>query len=341
MMMTDAHACRYSPTTSVHNPWHGGPPRSYLDMSDPSHIMDISQSYSSASGYDRRPYAGYRSEYYSHFSGGLNGHNVDESGDRSESSPDTVFPQPSKSISKASAAREPTDVRKSQSPRSYGSGNRSGLEGESGDDEKQNQDGSSCKEEVDELSCSDDGGDEHHVLAPGYHGPNRRCLLWACKACKRKTVTIDRRKAATMRERRRLRKVNEAFEVLKRRTCPNPNQRLPKVEILRNAIEYIESLEHLLHGRGQRREDNHDSASTSGSDYMTVNSPNYYTEKLHHYGDLSNYSFNHNSGFEQACGSGGGSSSLDCLTMIVDSITPKGASPILNNASMNGSDRPL
>jgi hypothetical protein len=40
--------------------------------------------------------------------------------------------------------------------------------------------------------------------------------------------------------------VNEAFEVLKRRTCANPNQRLPKVEILRNAIEYIESLEDLL-----------------------------------------------------------------------------------------------
>jgi hypothetical protein len=42
--------------------------------------------------------------------------------------------------------------------------------------------------------------------------------------------------------------VNEAFEVLKRRTCTNPNQRLPKVEILRNAIEYIESLEDLLQG---------------------------------------------------------------------------------------------
>ncbi len=78
----------------------------------------------------------------------------------------------------------------------------------------------------------------------------RRCLLWACKVCKRKTVTVDRRKAATMRERRRLKKVNEAFEILKRRTCPNPNQRLPKVEILRNAIEYIENLEDLLRSSG-------------------------------------------------------------------------------------------
>lgn len=91
---------------------------------------------------------------------------------------------------------------------------------------------------------------QQHVLAPGSqpHGPNRHCLLWACKACKKKTVAVDRRKAATLRERRRLRKVNEAFEALKRRTCPNPNQRMPKVEILRNTIEYIENLEELLNG---------------------------------------------------------------------------------------------
>ena len=126
------------------------------------------------------------------------------------------------------------------------------------------------KEEVD--------GDVPHVLAPGFHGPTRRCLLWACKACKRKTVAVDRRKAATMRERRRLRKVNEAFEHLKRRTCPNPNQRLPKVEILRNAIDYIESLEELLHGSGRvgpggNSEDGgaESGSASSGSDYMVSN----------------------------------------------------------------------
>jgi hypothetical protein len=73
-----------------------------------------------------------------------------------------------------------------------------------------------------------------------------KCLTWACKVCKKKTSTPDRRKQATIRERRRLRKVNEAFEMLKKRTCPNNSQRLPKVEILRNAIEYIENLEDLL-----------------------------------------------------------------------------------------------
>nr|XP_033783807.1 myoblast determination protein 1 [Geotrypetes seraphini] len=88
--------------------------------------------------------------------------------------------------------------------------------------------------------------EDEHIRAPSGHHQAGRCLLWACKACKRKTTNADRRKAATMRERRRLSKVNEAFETLKRCTSTNPNQRLPKVEILRNAIRYIESLQSLL-----------------------------------------------------------------------------------------------
>lgn len=134
---------------------------------------------------------------------------------------------------------------------------------------------SSCTSSKDDSHHDDldDGSpDDHipHVLAPGFHGPARRCLLWACKACKRKTVTVDRRKAATMRERRRLKKVNEAFEVLKRRTCSNPNQRLPKVEILRNAIDYIESLEELLHGSRVHAADENRGAPTptNTNDFM-------------------------------------------------------------------------
>ncbi|XP_041845338.1 myoblast determination protein 1 homolog isoform X1 [Melanotaenia boesemani] len=88
--------------------------------------------------------------------------------------------------------------------------------------------------------------EDQHVRAPGGLHQAGHCLLWACKACKRKTTHADRRKAATMRERRRLSKVNDAFETLKRCTASNPNQRLPKVEILRNAISYIESLQTLL-----------------------------------------------------------------------------------------------
>ncbi|KAI4586933.1 hypothetical protein MJG53_004720 [Ovis ammon polii x Ovis aries] len=91
------------------------------------------------------------------------------------------------------------------------------------------------------------GSDEdEHVRAPTGHHQAGHCLMWACKACKRKSTTMDRRKAATMRERRRLKKVNQAFDTLKRCTTTNPNQRLPKVEILRNAIRYIESLQELL-----------------------------------------------------------------------------------------------
>lgn len=145
---------------------------------------------------------------------------------------------------------------------------------------------SSTKQGVPEMratyaACQEVGGEEtgnsdeehvQHVFAPQFpqrHAP-RRCLLWACKACKRKTVAVDRRKAATMRERRRLHKVNDAFEILKRRTTGNPNQRLPKVEILRNAIGYIESLEQLLRGsRPDSREEKVDTRSNSNSsDYM-------------------------------------------------------------------------
>ena len=58
------------------------------------------------------------------------------------------------------------------------------------------------------ASTGADHNAQHHL--DGHQG--RRCLLWACKACKKKNVTVDRRKAATMRERRRLRKV--IFKIL-------------------------------------------------------------------------------------------------------------------------------
>lgn len=90
-------------------------------------------------------------------------------------------------------------------------------------------------------------GDEHVPAPPGLRAHcDGQCLMWACKVCKRKSAPTDRRKAATLRERRRLKKINEAFEVLKRKTVANPNQRLPKVEILRSAISYIEGLQDLL-----------------------------------------------------------------------------------------------
>ena len=87
--------------------------------------------------------------------------------------------------------------------------------------------GMSQTEDSGSLDSDEDGeevesttGGSAHVLAPGGgvggvgsvgngEHQGRRCLLWACKACKKKNVTVDRRKAATMRERRRLRKVSQ------------------------------------------------------------------------------------------------------------------------------------
>ena len=81
--------------------------------------------------------------------------------------------------------------------------------------------------------------------------PTKRCESILELTNSNNQILVDRRKAATMRERRRLRKVNEAFEVVKQRTCSNPNQRLPKVEILRGAIEYITKLENMLSMEGK------------------------------------------------------------------------------------------
>ena len=65
----------------------------------------------------------------------------------------------------------------------------------------------------------DAGTTSHRLSTPSYtqnlnlpsqsHQASQRhqCLIWACKACKRKTVRVDRRHAATLRERKRLRKV--------------------------------------------------------------------------------------------------------------------------------------
>ena len=94
-----------------------------------------------------------------------------------------------------------------------------------------------------DLCVADMASMQHTSHPTGHH-----CLLWACKACKRRNGPHDRRRAATLRERRRLKRVNQAYDALKRCACANPNQRLPKVEILRNAIAYICNLQRMLYG---------------------------------------------------------------------------------------------
>lgn len=162
---------------------------------------------------------------------------------------------------------------------------------------------------------SDEEKELNHIFEPqnGNCGP-RKCLTWACKACKKKTVTIDRRKAATLRERRRLRKVNEAFELLKRRSCNNPGQRLPKVEILRSAIEYIEYLEEVL--QGSKSGSDPSTNPSTNSDYLNDHPQGYYNEKLHQFSEpLNKFSSANNFDLVSA------TSSLDCLNLIVQSIT--------------------
>ncbi|KAH8278993.1 hypothetical protein KR018_012134 [Drosophila ironensis] len=182
---------------------------------------------------------------------------------------------------------------------------------------------------------------EEHVLAPlvcASAQSSRPCLTWACKACKKKSVTVDRRKAATMRERRRLRKVNEAFEILKRRTSSNPNQRLPKVEILRNAIEYIESLEDLLQESTPPRDGDNLAPSLGGksgcqSDYLSSYAGAYLEDKLSFY----NKHMEKYGQFADFDGSANGSS-LDCLNLIVQSINKSTTSPIQSKTMSPSTD---
>ncbi|KAM3625892.1 uncharacterized protein V6R79_019361 [Siganus canaliculatus] len=167
---------------------------------------------------------------------------------------------------------------------------------------------------------------DEHVRAPGGLHQAGHCLLWACKACKRKTTHADRRKAATMRERRRLSKVNDAFETLKRCTASNPNQRLPKVEILRNAISYIESLQALLRSG---REDSFypaldhysgDSGASSPCSSCSDGMMDFISPSSSGSSDSCSRTADDSSSSKQSL-----ISSLDCLSSIVERITTEPA----------------
>nr|AYM27192.1 myogenin [Cloning vector MyogCDS-IRES-GFP] len=168
------------------------------------------------------------------------------------------------------------------------------------------------------------------------HCPGQ-CLPWACKVCKRKSVTMDRRKAATLREKRRLKKVNEAFEALKRSTLMNPNQRLPKVEILRSAIQYIERLQALVSSLNQQEHEQGNlhyrataaaphtgvsSSSDQGSGSTCCSSPEWSSASDH---CVPAYSSAHEDLLNDDSSE---QSNLRSLTSIVDSITGTEATPV-------------
>ncbi|KAM6090229.1 myogenic factor 6 [Theristicus caerulescens] len=186
---------------------------------------------------------------------------------------------------------------------------------------------SPCQDQMPPEAGSDSSGEEHVLAPPGLQPPHcpGQCLIWACKTCKRKSAPTDRRKAATLRERRRLKKINEAFEALKRRTVANPNQRLPKVEILRSAISYIERLQDLLH-----RLDQQDKMQEIGGDPFSF-SPKQGNIPSSDFLSTCSSDWQSVSDHSRALGVGpkeGGSivessasSSLRCLSSIVDSIS--------------------
>ncbi|NWZ53388.1 myogenic factor 6 isoform X1 [Haliaeetus albicilla] len=187
---------------------------------------------------------------------------------------------------------------------------------------------SPCQDQMPPEAGSDSSGEEHVLAPPGLQPPHcpGQCLIWACKTCKRKSAPTDRRKAATLRERRRLKKINEAFEALKRRTVANPNQRLPKVEILRSAISYIERLQDLLH-----RLDQQEKMQEIGGDPFTfspkqgnIPSSDFLSTCSSDWQSVSDHSRALGASPKEAGGSiveSSASSSLRCLSSIVDSIS--------------------
>ena len=78
---------------------------------------------------------------------------------------------------------------------------------------------------------------QHLVVHHDQDGGEPQCLVWACRACKRMRRVLDRRAMATVRERKRLSKVNEAFECLRQHTSTSSNHRLPKVRDYKSEIQ--------------------------------------------------------------------------------------------------------
>ncbi|TKS90549.1 Myogenic factor 6 [Collichthys lucidus] len=166
-------------------------------------------------------------------------------------------------------------------------------------------------------------GEEHVLAPPGLRAHcEGQCLMWACKICKRKSAPTDRRKAATLRERRRLKKINEAFDVLKRKTVANPNQRLPKVEILRSAISYIERLQDLLQTLDEEEKtQSAPSRNFNGKDHSVAGHEYHWKKSSETWSTSADHSTAAVMNDREGAGESSASSSLLRLSSIVNSIT--------------------
>ncbi|XP_035663022.1 myogenic factor 6-like [Branchiostoma floridae] len=190
------------------------------------------------------------------------------------------------------------------------------------------------------TTCLTVPGNGHGLTAGGgseFHGPGR-CLQWACNTCKTKARgKVDKRKAATMRERRRLSKVNDAFDVLKKKTSPNSTRRLTKTEILKNAIDYIMDLKDLLKTSEEASASSSSKTHTSELDLDSeAGSPASFSEQSSaasplsliaetdelSWDDMMTAASSLLTDMAEDCGSpDSGISSLDSLSAIVDNIT--------------------
>ncbi|XP_029018821.1 myogenic factor 6 [Betta splendens] len=185
-------------------------------------------------------------------------------------------------------------------------------------------------------TAGESGGEssgEEHVLAPAALRAHceGQCLMWACKVCKRKAAPTDRRKAATLRERRRLKKINEAFDALKRKTVANPNQRLPKVEILRSAIGYIERLQELLQTLDERDK----SPSAQCKEHSVVGPEPLWKQSSETWPCSADHSTPAGINQREGSGESSASSSLLRLSSIVDRITNNERSSFPQDISQN------
>ena len=63
-----------------------------------------------------------------------------------------------------------------------------------------------------------------HLSTSHSSSTGHQCLIWACKTCRKRTVRVDRRIAATLRERKRLRKVRKTAKNKQKFEFPNKLQ---------------------------------------------------------------------------------------------------------------------
>ncbi|KAM6985589.1 myogenic factor 6 [Aplochiton taeniatus] len=179
----------------------------------------------------------------------------------------------------------------------------------------------SGQDNIQSETGGESSGEEHVLAPPGHPHCEGQCLMWACKICKRNSVPTDRRKAATLRERRRLKKINEAFDALKKKTVPNPNQRLPKVEILRSAINYIEKLQDLLHSLDQQEKIQNESYDLNVKEHNVASNEYHWEKTCQNWQTSAEHSNSPMKNQREGTTESSASTSLLRLSSIVDSIS--------------------